>query len=254
MSPLFCPHCGKQLLLVGQKFCAYCAGDLNALAGNEGPASSRRAVTTSDVRSTSDSDARDDVAFDDGSNDLDSQDPRALLEAGAAGLALIALILPIATVAVSSSYMSATASTSVSVLDLIQHTSWTQWLELDLIVFGTVAALLVGVARALDPRRFRSTAALGAFAAVVGGYVWLLLEWDSQFAQIGAVYSWLGVSLGLSQGIGLWLGLGAGIAGVLVSVTDSGSEEQSPPLRSSAVASPPYSPVATSHGNATSEE
>jgi len=151
MAPLFCPHCGKQLLLVGQKFCAYCAGDLNALEGSEGPArSSSRESTPSDVRPTSDSYVGDDFAVHEGSIDLDSQDPRALLEAGAAGLALIALLLPIATVAVTSSYMPSTASTSVSVLDLIQRTSWTQWLELDLIVFGTVAALLVGVARAMD--------------------------------------------------------------------------------------------------------
>jgi zinc-ribbon domain len=139
MAPMFCPHCGEQLLLAGQKFCAYCAGDLSVLAGSERPAlPSRRQVTRSDIPPTADAQTRDDVAFDGGPIDFDSPNPRTLLEAGAAGLASIALLLPIATVAVTSSYVPSTASASVSVLDLIQHTSWTQWLELDLIVFGTV--------------------------------------------------------------------------------------------------------------------
>jgi hypothetical protein len=252
---MFCPHCGKQLLLASQKFCAYCAGDLSVLAGSERPAlPSRRQVTRPDIPPTADAQTRDDVAFDGGPIDFDSPNPRTLLEAGAAGLASIALLLPIATVAVTSSYVPSTASASVSVLDLIQHTSWTQWLELDLIVFGTVTALLVAVARALNPRRLNSTVTLWAFAALVAGYIWLLLEWNTQFSQIGSVYSWLGVSLGLNQGLGLWIGLGAGIVGGLVSLTDTGSEDLSPQVRSSAVASPSYSPVSTSDGHVTSEE
>jgi hypothetical protein len=31
MAPMFCPSCGKQLIVTGQKFCAYCAGDLSII-------------------------------------------------------------------------------------------------------------------------------------------------------------------------------------------------------------------------------
>jgi hypothetical protein len=35
MAPMFCPHCCKQLLVTGQEFGAYCAGDLSILADPE---------------------------------------------------------------------------------------------------------------------------------------------------------------------------------------------------------------------------
>jgi len=115
MAPMFCPHCGKQLLLAGQKFCAYCAGDLSILAGSErrGP-SSRKEVDASDEPPTADARTRDGDTFDGGAVDSGGPNPHALLEAGAAGLAAIALLLPIATVAVTSSYVSSTTSASVS--------------------------------------------------------------------------------------------------------------------------------------------
>lgn len=40
MAPMFCPTCGKQLLLSDQKFCAYCGGDLGMLAEGASPSSS----------------------------------------------------------------------------------------------------------------------------------------------------------------------------------------------------------------------
>ena len=47
MTPIFCPHCGKQLLLSGQKFCAYCAGDLSPLAEGERTGSTTPSASTS---------------------------------------------------------------------------------------------------------------------------------------------------------------------------------------------------------------
>jgi hypothetical protein len=41
---MFCPNCGKQLLLTGQKFCAHCGGDLNILAEDAQPAASSAPV------------------------------------------------------------------------------------------------------------------------------------------------------------------------------------------------------------------
>jgi hypothetical protein len=253
MAQMFCPHCGKQLLLAGQRFCAYCAGDLSILGGSERPApSSGRELNTSDEPSRADARTRDGDTFDGGAIDIGGPNPRALLEAGAAGLAAIALLLPVATVAVTSSYVSSTASASVSALDLIQHTSWTQWIEFDLIVFGTVAALLVAVARALNRRRWSPTAMLCAFAALVAGYVWLLLEWNSDLSQITSVYSWFGVSVGLSQGVGLWIGLGAGIVGGLLSLADPGSEDLKQQIPLSALDSAPHSPATDSDRQAAS--
>jgi hypothetical protein len=249
---MFCPHCGKQLLLAGQRFCAYCAGDLSILAGGERPApSSGREVKTSDEPPTADARTQDRDTFDGGYIDTGGPNPRTLLEAGAADLAAIALLLPVATVAVTSSYVSSTTSASVSALDLIQHTSWTQWFEFDLIVFGTVAALLVAVARALNPRRWSPNATLCAFVALVAGYVWLLLEWNSELSQMVSVYSWFGVSVGLSQGVGLWIGLGAGIVGGLLSLADPGSDDLKPQTSASAVASSPSSLATDSDRQAT---
>ena len=44
MAPMFCPNCGKQLVLTGQKFCAHCGGDLNILAEDAQPAASSASV------------------------------------------------------------------------------------------------------------------------------------------------------------------------------------------------------------------
>jgi hypothetical protein len=254
MAPMFCPHCGKQLLLAGQRFCAYCAGDLSILAGSERPApSSGREVKTSDEPPTANARTRDGDTFDDGAIDIGGPNQRASLQAGAAGLAAIALLLPIATVATTSSYAPSTASASVSAFDLIQHTSWTQWFELDLIVFGTVAAFVVTVARALDPRRLTATATLWAFGALVAGYVWLLLEWNSELSQMVSVYSWFGVSVGLSQGIGLWIGLGAGIVGGVLSLADTGGDDLEQQIPVSTLASSPHSLVTDSDHQATSQ-
>lgn len=41
MAAIYCPHCGKELLLAGQKFCAYCAGDLRVLSAAEPEAQGR---------------------------------------------------------------------------------------------------------------------------------------------------------------------------------------------------------------------
>jgi zinc-ribbon domain len=46
---MFCPNCGKQLLLPGQKFCAYCAGDLSILGEGVQPASSQSVSASSPV-------------------------------------------------------------------------------------------------------------------------------------------------------------------------------------------------------------
>lgn len=40
MAPMFCPSCGKQLIVTGQRFCAYCAADLSILAAGPRPAPS----------------------------------------------------------------------------------------------------------------------------------------------------------------------------------------------------------------------
>jgi hypothetical protein len=150
---------------------------------------------------------------------------RALLEAGAAGLAAIAFVLPFLTVSETSSYLSSTASASVSTLDYIQRTNWTQWIELDLIVFGTVAALAIALARAFKPVRWGPRATLCGFLVLVAGYVWLLLEWNTQVSQMTSLFSGYGLLVGITQGVGLWLGLGSGVVGALICLVDLGEKD-----------------------------
>jgi hypothetical protein len=47
MAPMFCPSCGKQLLLAGQRFCAHCGGDLSMLVESPQPAPASPAAAAS---------------------------------------------------------------------------------------------------------------------------------------------------------------------------------------------------------------
>ena len=90
-------------------------------------------------------------------------------------------------------------------------TNWMSFGEWDLIVFGTLAAVLLAIIRLASTNLSPKIPVIG-FIALTAGYVWVLSEWSKEF----------GSSTAVTQGIGLWLGLAAGVAGALICLTDTG--------------------------------
>jgi hypothetical protein len=154
---------------------------------------------------------------------------RPVLELGLAVLAAASFLLPLISVSASASTSSlysngsGDGSLSVSVLDYLQHTNWTQWIELDLIVFGGLGVLAVATMRALDPSRFSPRVTLLGFATMAAGLAWLLFEWNDSVSSMTSLY--LG-SVNVTQGPGLWLGFAAALAGAFVCLVPTEGQSQ----------------------------
>jgi len=247
VAPMFCPNCGKQLLLAGQKFCAYCAGDLGALAEGVPPASpSASAVSSTPASRTpplalSPRPPATPAAFVPGSlapwlsgpagGAVRASPPKPtatngppLLQLGIAIAALCTFILPFASA--SESYSGTSLSLSVSLLDIIQKMNWTSYIEMLLIVFGGAAAAVAALLRLNNPRMSTAAVTLLGFIAMAAGYVWMLAEWNGELAQAASFYSYVGVNVGLQPSLGLWVGLAAAVVGgfvCLIDVVESGS-------------------------------
>ena len=209
----YCPSCGTPFAAPGQRFCGSCGTTLAVSAQGAGAAAARPTYSSLP-----------------GAAPVE-RSSRLLLELGVAGAAAVALILPLMAVSASSSYSylySSGGTASVSGLDVVQRTNWTAYGELDLIIIGTVASLAIALARAINPLRWSPKATMWGFVALAAGYSWLLLEWDQQIAKVASSYSFLGVSVGVTQGFGLWLGLIAGVVGAIVCLTDSDERVPSP--------------------------
>jgi hypothetical protein len=231
---LYCPHCGKQLLQEGQRFCAYCAADLSVLGDIQafGPSSPSTAkplgapptatasavggVASSGGSTSSTPLGASSVTPTSPSSAYAAAPPRSgetempvIVQVGIAITALATFILPFMTV--SATYLGQSASQSVSLLDTIQHSNWTSSPEALLIVGGGVAALVLALLRLSNPAMFSAKVTLIGFAAMAVGYVWILAEWENAVSQITDFYTYLGIGIG--QGIGLWAGLAAAVIG-----------------------------------------
>jgi hypothetical protein len=128
------------------------------------------------------------------------------------------------------------ASASASWMAALQASStWTGQLEVDLITFGAIAAIIVAVIRLLQPTHGAGMAAatLAAFVAAGLGAVWLFAEWN----QASRYLSSYGVQIG--QGIGMWLFVAAAVGGALAAIIDLASPENR-----SAAASQQWAPPA----------
>jgi hypothetical protein len=142
-----------------------------------------------------------------------------MLLMGLAVAGVVALFLPLVSVTASFSYYgysTGSNSASVSLFDYLSKTDgqWIRFFEIDLMIFGTVLAVLASLRRL--GASASSTALILGFAAMAGGAIWLLAEWNSQVSQLSMFSS----SITASQGVGLWIMLGAGVAGVLVCLND----------------------------------
>jgi hypothetical protein len=141
-----------------------------------------------------------------------------LIQIAAALLVFVSFVLPLLSVTVSSSgYYSSSSSATVSLLDL-QRSDWTKWVELDLVVFGGIAAAALGLVRGLDPRRISAVLPLLGYIAFGSGIVWLLSEINSSTSQLTTFY---GSGLGVTPGVGLWLGMAVAVVGGLTSLRGS---------------------------------
>jgi hypothetical protein len=239
MAPMFCPSCGKQLLLAGQKFCAHCGGDLSILAGEAQPVRSSppgaapppaRATPLLDAAgitpaptappafvpgnlapwlegppSSSGGPARGSAARSEGPivvNEEDKHSTEVLVAAVCAGIAIAATVLPW----VQTNFLGISASA----------------IQGEPILIAPPAAALIAYWRLQsDPPLSRTSVAVYGQRLAFGIGLLLCLIIVGEMNNASSTLGLFGTSYGISLGIGFYAYAGASVVGLIASFLTS---------------------------------
>jgi hypothetical protein len=131
-------------------------------------------------------------------------------EIGTAGLLIVSFLLPWF------QGRGATAAESSSWIHLLLNSGWLTALEVDLVTFGAIVALIGALAGLLRLRRELALAlaatAVGGFVASALGAIWTLAESGN------AAFYWGSWGVTIDPGAGLWLSLAAAVVGAVAGV------------------------------------